>query len=71
MLIAITIKILKLVHFKLSFCDTQPGTSSVQWRVVGSLNQENPPSSFRYPVWEHFGFPVDYNSDGQRVVDKM
>ncbi|XP_039625496.1 E3 SUMO-protein ligase ZBED1-like [Polypterus senegalus] len=30
---------------------------------------EDPPSSLRSPVWEHFGFPVKV-TDGQRQVDK-
>ena len=25
---------------------------------------EDPPASFKSAVWEHFGFPVDYNNDG-------
>ena len=35
--------------------------------VSGGIDQpelENPPS-YKSPVWEHFGFTVDYNSDGQ------
>lgn len=31
---------------------------------------EDPPSSFKSVVWENFGFPVTYNSDGDRVVNK-
>lgn len=28
------------------------------------------PTSFKSPVWEHFGFPVKYNDEGRRLVDK-
>ena len=28
------------------------------------------PTSFKSPVWEHFGFPVKYNDEGKRLVDK-
>uniref|UniRef100_A0A8C9WTI1 HAT C-terminal dimerisation domain-containing protein n=1 Tax=Sander lucioperca TaxID=283035 RepID=A0A8C9WTI1_SANLU len=28
------------------------------------------PASFKSPVWEHFGFPVKYNDEGKRLVDK-
>ena len=31
---------------------------------------EDPPASFKSAVWEHFGFPLDYNNDGVRVVDR-
>lgn len=31
---------------------------------------EDPPASFKFAVWEHFGFPVEYNSDGAQVVDR-
>ncbi len=29
----------------------------------------DPPDTFKSPVWEHFGFPVEYRN-GIRVVDK-
>lgn len=31
---------------------------------------EKPPASFKSAVWEHFGFPVKYDDDGRRVVDR-
>lgn len=31
---------------------------------------EDPPSSLKSIVWDNFGFPVTYNGDGERVVDK-
>ena len=31
---------------------------------------EDPPAAFKSAVWESFAFPVDYNSDGVRVVDR-
>ena len=31
---------------------------------------EDPPASLKSAVWEHFVFPVDYNNDGVRVVDR-
>ena len=31
---------------------------------------EDTPASFKSAVWEHFRFPVDYNNDGVRVVDR-
>ena len=36
---------------------------------IDSPELEDPPS-FKSPGWEHFGFSVDYNDDGQRVVGK-
>lgn len=36
----------------------------------GADELEKPPASFKLHVWEHFGFPVKYNDDGSRVVDK-
>ncbi|XP_060768023.1 E3 SUMO-protein ligase ZBED1-like [Neoarius graeffei] len=31
---------------------------------------EDPPSSFKSVVWDNFEFPMSYNSNGERVVDK-
>ncbi|KAK0146118.1 hypothetical protein N1851_014613 [Merluccius polli] len=31
---------------------------------------EEAPASFKSSVWEHFGFAVDYNDEGQKTVDK-
>lgn len=31
---------------------------------------EDPPISFRSAVWEHYGFPVNYSSRGERQVDR-
>ena len=31
---------------------------------------EEAPASFKSPVWGHFGFPVDYNDEGAKTVDK-
>jgi len=28
------------------------------------------PASFKSPVWEHLGFPVKYNDEEKRLVDK-
>ena len=32
-----------------------------------SVELEEPPASFKSAVWEHFGFPVQYNGDGMRA----
>lgn len=37
---------------------------------MASVELEEPPASFKSAVWEHFGFPVQHNSDGERVVDR-
>ena len=37
---------------------------------MASVELEVPPASFKSAVWEHFGFPVQHNSDGERVVDR-
>ncbi|XP_064197248.1 uncharacterized protein LOC135257969 [Anguilla rostrata] len=31
---------------------------------------EDLPASFKSAVWEYFGFPVNYDSNGERVVDR-
>ncbi|XP_057181407.1 E3 SUMO-protein ligase ZBED1-like [Triplophysa rosa] len=31
---------------------------------------EPPPASYKSAVWEHFGFPIRYSSDGHKNVDK-
>ena len=31
---------------------------------------EDPSSSLKSPVWEHFGFLVNYDDEGKRQVDK-
>lgn len=36
----------------------------------GKGELEEPPASFKSAVWEHFGFPVEYNGGGVRVVDR-
>ena len=38
---------------------------------IGEPELEEAPVSFRSVVWEHFGFPVNYNGDCQQVVDKI
>ena len=35
-----------------------------------SLELEQPLVSFESAVWLHFGFTVEYNSDGTRVEDR-
>lgn len=36
----------------------------------GGTEELECPASFKSPVWEHFGFPVKYNDEGKRLVDK-
>ncbi len=36
----------------------------------GGTEELERPASFKSPVWEHFGFPVKYNDEGKRLVDK-
>ncbi|KAF0022157.1 hypothetical protein F2P81_025589 [Scophthalmus maximus] len=36
----------------------------------GGSKELERPASFKFPVWEHFGFPVKYNDEGKRLVDK-
>ena len=38
--------------------------------VSGRTEELEHPASFKSPVWEHFGFPVKYNDEGKRLVDK-
>ena len=37
---------------------------------MASRAAEKPPASIKSAVWEYFGFPVHYNENGIRVVDK-
>ena len=36
----------------------------------GGTEELEHPASFKSHVWEHFGFPVTYNDEGKRLVDK-
>ncbi len=36
----------------------------------GGTEELERPASFKSPVWENFGFPVKYNDEGKRLVDK-
>ncbi len=36
----------------------------------GAEKLEKPPASFKTHVSEHIGYPVKYNDDGRRMVDK-
>ncbi len=36
----------------------------------GGTEELERPASFKSPVWEHFGFPVKYNDERKRLVDK-
>ncbi len=38
--------------------------------LSGGTEELERPASFKSPVWEHFGFPVKYNDEGKRLVDK-
>ena len=31
---------------------------------------EEAPASFKSAVWGHFGFPIDYNEEGEKTVEK-
>ena len=43
----------------------------VRMRGGGAWTEEfERPASFKSPVSEHFGFPVKYNNEGKRLVDK-
>lgn len=37
---------------------------------MGSVELEELPASFKSRIWEHFSFPVQYNGDDMRVVDR-
>ncbi|XP_040188247.1 E3 SUMO-protein ligase ZBED1-like [Rana temporaria] len=36
----------------------------------GGKEELERPASFKSPVWDHFGFPVKYDHEGKRMVDK-
>ena len=50
-------------------CAHAQSTHSVVMASGGTEELERP-ASFKSPVWEHFGFPVKYNDEEKRLVDK-
>jgi len=40
------------------------------WHVEERLMFEDAPSSFKSAIWEHFGFSLNYNGEGAKVVNK-
>ncbi len=57
-----------LIYEKKSCAHVQSTHSVVM--VSGGTEELECPASFKSPVWEHFGFPVKYNDEGKRLVDK-
>ena len=59
---------------KLSACSNPTHLSSAAWSWQAeerrSLNAPHHFNPLYGPVWEHFGFPVKYNDEGKRLVDK-